>query len=213
MDTKNHIQLIKSQIMNMKLQIDNIEFQNNNRMGSMIDDGQIGEQLFNLSMQMFNTGIQAFNTGKNISNFSKLEKYIKQIKQISKQINSIISDYNNESQKQQQMQQMQQWQQMQQMLQMQQIEQMVDQEEMEKEETKKITFKSIKGEEKIITVKFGTTMEELLNKYIYQVYGLTYKKLTFLYNAQTINRNDQREVVNDYFKNCENPTILVLERS
>ena len=101
MDTKNHIQLIKSQIMNMKLQIDNIDIQNNNMF--MMNNIQIGEQLINLSIQILNTGIQTFNIGKNI--VINYNKYIDQLKLISQQINILINENNNMIQQQQMLQQ------------------------------------------------------------------------------------------------------------
>ena len=98
MDTKNHIQLIKSQIMNMKLQIDNIDMQNNNML--MVNNNQIGEQLINLSIQILNTGIQAFNIGKKL--IINYNKYIEQLKLISQNINLFINE-NNMIQQQQMM--------------------------------------------------------------------------------------------------------------
>ena len=51
MDSNIQIQIIKSQIENMKFQIDNIELKNKNKMNSMMDDDPIGEQLLtNLSI-------------------------------------------------------------------------------------------------------------------------------------------------------------------
>ena len=51
----------------MKLQVDNIETQNNNLANNMMNPNTIarpiGEQILNLSIQMLNSGIQAFNMG------------------------------------------------------------------------------------------------------------------------------------------------------
>ena len=66
MDIGLQIQGIKTFIDNMKLQIENIEIQNNNAMNPLMMN-QIGDQLLNLSIQMLNNGIQYFNNFKYLS--------------------------------------------------------------------------------------------------------------------------------------------------
>ena len=53
------LQLIKSQIENMRTVITNIEMQNN-----IMNASFQGEQLKDLGIQMFNTGLNTFNLGK-----------------------------------------------------------------------------------------------------------------------------------------------------
>ena len=107
----------------------------------------------------------------------------------------------------QQMQQMQQMQHMQQMQQWQQMQNMLEQKE--QNQSKKIIFKNNRDDQKTITTKYGTTIEELLNNYINQVNGFTNKKLSFLYNAKKIDRYDQSQV-KDYFKYNDNPIVMVI---
>ena len=90
MDTTFQIQEIKSQIINMKLRIENIEMQNNNMINS------IGEQLLMLSFDMFNNGIKTYNLGKKLT--MNFDKYFEQIKNISNQINNLINSYYLEKQ-------------------------------------------------------------------------------------------------------------------
>ena len=68
---------------------------------------------------------------------------------------------------------------------------------------------------RIINVKLGTTIEELLDKYINKYYEKTEQKLNFLFNSYSLQRNDQRKVEN-VFKHFDgnlmsNPKILVLQ--
>ena len=89
MDTTFQIQEIKSQIINMKLRIENIEMQNN-----MINS--TGDQLLMLSFDMFNNGIKTYNLGKKLT--MNFDKYFEQIKNISNQINNLINSYYLEKQ-------------------------------------------------------------------------------------------------------------------
>ena len=184
-DNGIQIQALKSQIENMKLQIENIEMQNNSM---MMNISPLGDQILNLSIQLLNAGIQAFNSGKNMfMGNMQLEKYYKQLKSISTTINSLISDYETNPMMQQQMMQQQMAQQMQQ--------QMMD----EQYKYKEITFKHVDGNRKIIKIKIGSTVKELINKHKKEIYSLSNKTLTFLYNAVKISENDNRKV-EDIFK-------------
>ena len=108
MDTTFQIQEIKSQIINMKLRIENIEMQNNNMINST------GDQLLMLSFDMFNNGIKTYNLGKKLT--KNFDKYFEQIKNISNQINNLINSYYLEKQLQMAQQQMAQQQMMQQQM-------------------------------------------------------------------------------------------------
>ena len=108
MDTTFQIQEIKSQIINMKLRIENIEMQNNNMINST------GDQLLMLSFDMFNNGIKTYNLGKKLT--MNFDKYFEQIKNISNQINNLINSYYLEKQLKMAQRQMAQQQMMQQQL-------------------------------------------------------------------------------------------------
>ena len=85
----------------------------------------------------------------------------------------------------------------------------------DKNEYKNILFRNprlYKG--KLITnisVKYGTTVEDLLNKYIDRVYGFKNVRLNFIYNANVISINEHR-AVEDFFKQI-NPLVQVSEIS
>ena len=88
MDIGLQIQGIKTFIDNMKLQVENIEMQNNNVMNPLMMN-QIGDQLLNLSIQMLSNGIQYFNNFKYLS--ININQYYEKLKLISQQINNILT--------------------------------------------------------------------------------------------------------------------------
>ena len=197
MEASFQIQSLKSQIENMKLQIDNIEMQSNNMF--MMNNNQLSEQILNLSIQMFNAGIQAFNTGKNFFMTMIIQKYYKHLRKISDQINLIINTNN--------------------MLQMQQpimLQQPIQQQQFEnsKKAHKNIVFENSRcpnGKFKTnIVAKFGTTVKEVLDQYMLRVYGTYNKNLVFISLAAKINRDDEKRVIEDYFKSSSN-IVQVIE--
>ena len=202
MNTNFQIQSLKSQIMNMKSQIDNIESQNNNLL--IMNNNKIGDQLLNLSLQMLNTGIQAYTLGKNIAN--NYFNYFEQLKLISQQINSLINE--NIKMQQQMM--------MQQNIMMQQQQMMMKQQNqniMMKPEVYNIVFKNLnKNITIVINIQEGSTIEELLNKFIDKAKNTfndeQIKKMKF-YSANSnilnLNRKDKRNI--DI--NFRNATIFV----
>ena len=192
MEASFQIQSLKSQIENMKLQIDNIEMQSNNMF--MMNNNQLSEQILNLSIQLLNAGIQAFNTGKNMHMMMNIQKFYEELRKISDQINLIINTNN--------------------MLQMQQpimLQQPIQQQQLEnsKKDYKNIVFENGRcpnGKFKTnIVAKFGTTVKEVLDQYMLRVYGTTNKNLCFIYFATQINRDDEKKVIEDYFKQVNNP--------
>ena len=197
MEASFQIQSLKSQIENMKLQIDNMQMQSNNMF--MMNNNPICEQILNLSIQLLNAGIQAFNTGKNMYMMMNIQKFYEELRNISYQINLIINTNN--------MLQMQQPIMLQQPIQGQQFENT-------KNEYKNITFENRRcpnGKFKTnIVAKFGTTVKEVLDQYMLRVYGTTNKNLCFIYFATQINRDDEKKVIEDYFKQVNNP-VQVLE--
>jgi len=196
------IQPLKSQIINMTFQIDNIELQmmNNyhypitNLMSfntSFMNNGLIGEQLLKLSMQMINAGIQAFNIGKEFDTYY-MQNYLCQLKQISDQINIIIINENNILQQKMMKGQM--------MIQNFMKERQMD----ELNKVKAINFynKSLPESELFQTIyaKYGEKVEEVLNQYLNRISGYVSSKneAIFQYKGNNIDRNEQR-VIEDYF--------------
>jgi len=196
------IQPLKSQIINMTFQIDNIELQmmNNyhypitNLMSfntSFMNNGLIGEQLLKLSMQMINAGIQAFNIGKEFDTYY-MQNYLCQLKQISDQINIIIINENNILQQKMMEGQM--------MIQNFMKERQMD----ELNKVKAINFynKSLPESELFQTIyaKYGEKVEEVLNQYLNRISGYVSSKneAIFQYKGNNIDRNEQR-VIEDYF--------------
>ena len=197
MEASFQIQTLKSQIENMKLQIDNIQMQSNNMF--MMNNNPICEQILNLSIQLLNAGIQAFNTGKNMHMMMNIQKFYEELRKISDQINLIINTNN--------------------MLQMQQpimLQQPIQQQQFEnsKNEYKNILFENARcpnGKFKTnIVAKFGTTVKEVLDQYMLRVYGTTNKNLVFISLAVKINRDDEKRVIEDYFKSSNN-IVQVIE--
>ena len=197
MEASFQIQSLKSQIENMKLQIDNIEMQSNNMF--MMNNNQLSEQILNLSIQLLNAGIQAFNTGKNMYMMMNIQKFYEELRKISDQINLIINTNN--------------------MLQMQQpimLQQPIQQQQLEnsKKDYKNIVFENARcpnGKFKTnIVAKFGTTVKEVLDQYMLRVYGTTNKNLVFIFLAAKINRDDEKRVIEDYFKSSNN-IVQVIE--
>ena len=216
MNTSIQIEGLKSQIENMRLQIGNIQMQNNNM---LMMNNQVVEQLFNLSIQLFNTGIQSFNIAKNMIMIMDTKIFYDQLRKISEQINSIINenDLNNMQQQMMQQQMMQQQMIQQQMLQQQMMQQQMMQQQMINKQNMNtqdgpqmsVEFKNIHEISKIITVPYGTTIKELLNKYLKRINSFDNEKIIFLYNATKINRNEQKKVI-DYFKPNLDPKIAVI---
>lgn len=163
------IQTLKSQLYGMKLQIDNIEIQNNNMMMGM--NGTIVEQLLNLSIQIINVGIQVF-----ISEINKIinsNKYYDQLKVASEQINTIVNSYIMQHQ----------------MF----MNQMQKQNQFNMNEETEITIKFNKrGSITEIKMKAGTMIAELLAEY----YEKTKDKGPFKYKG-TILRSDDCSLLLD----------------
>ena len=61
-----------------------------------------------------------------------------------------------------------------------------------------------------IVAKFGTTVKEVLDQYMLRVYGTTNKNLVFISLATQINRDDEKRVIEDYFKSSNN-IVQVIE--
>ena len=196
------IQPLKSQIVNMKFQIDNIELQmmNNDNYPkldlksfhtSFMNRGLIGEQLLKLSIQMINAGIQAFNIGKGFDIYY-MQNYLWQLKQISDQINIIIINENNILQQKIMEGQMK----MQKLYEGNEIDEL--------NIVKKISFHNesvpICAKYQIIEAKYGEKVEEVLNRYLDSIHNFKHpkKEEIFEYKGNIIDRNEQR-VIEDYF--------------
>ena len=188
------IQSIKSQIENMKLQIQNIELQSNNM--SMMNNPS--EQLLNLSIQMINTGIQAFNTGKNMAMNVNIDKFYDQLRNISEQINSFINENNNNKMRFQQQIMMQQ--------------QMMMQPNLIDNNVKYLSaiFQFANKPDFVVRVKYGTTVEELLNIYMNKVKIIDRDKYYYLFNAKKINKVE-KNLVENYFLGFPFIKINVIE--
>ena len=103
------------------------------------------------------------------------------------------------------------------MIQMQQpiiLQQPIQQQQFEnsKNEYKNILFENARcpnGKFKTnIVAKFGTTVKEVLYQYMLWVYGTINKNLVFISLATQINRDDEKRVIEDYFKQATNPVLV-----
>ena len=195
MDTNTQIQTIKAQIENMKIQIDNIEIQNNNNMNIMMNSSAIGEQIVNISIQMFNAGMQAFNFGINRVAKMSVTNFYEKLGKISEQITLMIKGNNIQM--------------MPQPILFQQHLPMQQQINNQKKDYMNIQFRKDSKVPFInLIVKFGATVEEVLNQFMLKVYGFENDKTYFIYNARKINRNEKTKIEN-FFK--YNPVIVVHE--
>ena len=216
MDINFQIQGIKSQVDNMKFQIENIENQNNNMMNPMMQTNQIGDQILILSMQMFNTGIQTFNIGKTLS--MNLNKYFDQLKKISEQLNNLIKqeEMNQQMMIQQEMMIQQQIMAQQQMnfQHQQMMEQNFREQKIKEWKIVNLLFRAQNGNLKTIVIETERTIKELIDKYMEVVYGFENRNIIFVFNANKLNRNDNRKI-KEYFSSFKGlsilPIIMVLE--
>ena len=180
------LQLIKSQIENMRTVITNIEMQNN-----IMNASFQGEQLKDLGIQMFNTGLNTFNLGKSLS-VSLFDNYIFQLKNISEQISFIINTYNTSNQQMQMMMMEQQNQFMQAQIMNQNINNIQENIEIKK---MSIVFVIKNGHDPMISItyNFGTKIKDALEIFSNKI-GKNKNQLNFRYNGRYINYNDERKV-------------------
>ena len=180
------LQLIKSQIENMRTVITNIEMQNN-----IMNASFQGEQLKDLGIQMLNTGLNTFNLGKSLS-VSLFDNYIIQLKNISEQISFIINTYNTSNQQMQMMMMEQQNQFMQAQIMNQNINNIQVNIGIK---IKNIVFVIKNGNDPMIpiTYNFGTKIKDALEIFSNKI-GKNKNQLNFNYNGRYINYNDERKV-------------------
>ena len=182
------IHSLRTQIEKIKLQIDNIDTLNNSMNIKKMMDNPLDKQLYDLSIYLINAGIQAFNIGKDMNLNSNREIFYFQLQQISEQISLIISEKN--------------------IIQ----PEFLFKKQIEKEEMKniKIIFENkddtIKDKFINMTVKPKTKVKEVLNYYIYKMYGFPQDKMNFIFNGKRINRYEER-LVEDFFRNTDTPHI------
>ena len=72
-------------------------------------------------------------------------------------------------------------------------------------------FKNTYGKKYTIKMQNDKRVKDLLNRYINEVYGLTNKKINFLYNASKLDQNNDRRKIKEVFKNRDNFTIMVID--
>ena len=182
------IHSLRTQIEKIKLQIDSIDTLNNSMNIKKMLDNPLDKQLYDLSIHLINAGIQAFNIGKDMNLNSNREIFYFQLQQISEQISLIIGEKN--------------------IIQ----PEFLFQKQIEKEEMKniKIIFENkddtIKDKFINMTVKPKTKVKEVLNYYIYKMYGFPQDKMNFIFNGKRINRYEER-LVEDFFRNTDTPHI------
>ena len=80
----------------------------------------------------------------------------------------------------------------------------------QKEPMISVRFDNVRGTPISITVKYGTTIEELLNIYLKRVNSFHNEKIKFLYNALRIKRDEKRTVF-DFFQPNFIPKITVID--
>ena len=112
------------------------------------------------------------------------EKFYQELRKTSEKIKSIISEYDTKQKEK--------------IL----IQEIVSQQQYlnsniqpNKIPTKNIIFKnSTTGITTILRTEIGTTMKELFKRYIREVYGITKKKISFVFDSKKIEREDQEKL-------------------
>ena len=198
MDINLQIQGIKSTIDNMKLQIENIEIQNNNPMFQMMMN-PVGDQLLNLSIQMLNSGFQLFNYAINLT--MNGSKFFMQLQKISEQINSEINSFNIKNMNQQMIQQQMLQQQMmqQKMLHQQMIQPQMENNQIQSVKKVNVPFRNLDGSQINIIVEEDITVKQILDKYMSRVYGYENEEIKFICNSKILIRNSSTKLL-DYLE-------------
>ena len=180
MDTSLQMQGIKLQIDHMKMQIENIITQNNNR---LMLENIIGDQLLNLSIQMLNTGIQAFSIGCNLS--KNINNFYVQLKKIGDQINNLVNSHQMMLQNMVLQQQMMDQQIMNQMIPQQMIQ-------YKKQKINAYFLNRVEGKLNMV-IEEDCTVKELFDKYM-QITGENIENSYFLvFGVYKLIRNDQKK--------------------
>lgn len=216
------IQELKSQLDNMKQQVDLLQMQNN----SLMSGNPTKEQLFNLSFQLINNGIHVYKLGqKQIGNID-YDKLKEKLQKVSKEINELNTYFEQDKMMQlQKIMQMPnlypnlapQYMMAQQMMQQPMVNCNLNEYYMMnrmranqfQEEDIAIKFININGNNKKIKIKMGSAVGDALKQYINEAYGNENKKLRFIHNALELKLDDNRKVEN-VLKNGDLVTVMEL---
>ena len=75
-----------------------------------------------------------------------------------------------------------------------------------------ITFENARKQKGVICTTLETKIKDVLNQYIDKYYGQTNIKLVFIFNANKIDRNEQKNIEQFFgFYKDKNPIITVVE--
>ena len=217
------------QLQNIKQQLGNIDTQFTQLMNQMqymtsFNVYNMAVQIFNIGINMLNIGTQMPNIGNNTFNYAlQIENIGMQIQNIGSQIKNMnnmnnmnnnmiipnnnmmmpnqmiglnLMDMNNNDDE---------W--------MRGFNMGVDEvnEEEEVDNTKKmnIIFKTTQGVVNNLCCKYGTTIDELLKKYLHRVNKPELiEKLCFLFNARQLKFGDKTKI-EDFFEGISNPKVIV----
>ena len=201
------VQELKSQLDNMKQQVDLLQMQNN----SVLSGNPTKEQLFNLSFQLINNGIHVYKLGqKQIGNID-YDEIKKKLQKVSDEINALNTYFEQDKMMQlQKLMQMPnlypnlapQYMMAQNMMQQPMINCNLNQfysmnnmiPNQFHEGDIEIKFMNINGNNKKIKAKVGSTVGETLKQYRNEAYGNENTKLRFIHNALELKLDDSRKV-------------------
>ena len=210
------IQNIKLQLKNMDILFDNLILQIQNK-----EKVSIGKQVYNISIQTFDLGIQMLNIVKQLPKMKidffnskqQIQYFGKKIQNIGNQFpgnsinmkipifnrsniempsNTMINLYRNNE-----------------------VEENEINTNNNEEVTQKIniTFKTAEGEQDTIVFNYGTTISDILKRYLNKINHPGFIKksdnIVFLYNAKKLKFND-RTKIEKFFNNNSIPVITVL---
>ena len=215
-DLSTQLQNIKFQLKSADLSFDNMItlIQNNNLMNSSTQIKTIGIQMLNIGIQMFNIGLQIPNMNNDSNLFQQIQNISNQIKLIETQMNNnILMQMNNNM--------------------INNMEGMFGPNQFGNQMNnimgmninnniinfsgnnlkKQVTFQKTSGECKIMVFDYGTTVNDILRKYLIEIGKPELleneDKIGFFYNAQKLRFNDKTKI-EDFFLANLNPKVIVM---
>ena len=211
------------QLQNIKLQLGNIDIQfgqlmNQNNYMTSSNVYNMAIQILNIGISMLNIGTQAPNMGNDTFNYAlqienigmQIQNFGNQIKNVNNMNNNMTIPNNNNMMMKFNMD-------------MSKDEEWIKGFKMGLEEINKkeeefydsprinITFKTTSGVTHTIKFKYGTTIDEVLKKYLNTVKRpdlINTSKMCFLFNASQLKFGDKTKV-EDFFKGLSNPKVIV----
>ena len=183
-------------VYNMAVQILNIGI-NMLNIGTQMPN--MGNNTFNYALQIENIGMQIQNIGSQIKNMNNMNNNMVILNNNMMMPNQMIGlnlmDMNNNDDAE--------W-----MRGFKMAEDEVNEEEEVNTNYMNITFKNTQGVFHTLAFKYGTTIDEILKKYLHRVNKPDQEKICFLFNANQLKFGCKTKI-EDFFKGISNPKVIV----